>query len=319
MKDFLSFTVAISLAFVLIMPIDPLAEIVTLLQPAARFSKVVECAGSWRIQREATGEPFYCAIIEGSCRVTFGGDRSFILQAGDFVLAPAMRDLVNESIKAPADLPAMAPVRLHEGRFRAGRQEGPADFRMRIGHCTFGAPDADLLVSLLPDVIVVRGEPRLATLMQLVGEETQERRPARELVLERLLEVLLIEALRAGAQTTAAPGLSRGLADERLAAALHALHTRPAHPWTVADLAAEAALSRSAFFARFSRVIGLPPMEYLLVWRMALAKQLLCRSDLVLDQVAERVGYGSASAFSVAFSRHVGTPPARYARQRPGE
>jgi AraC-like DNA-binding protein len=296
------------------MSIDPLADIVTLLQPAARFSKLVECAGAWRIRREATGEPFYCAVLDGACRVTFGDDQPFILEAGDFVLVPAMRDLVNESLDAPADLPDTIPAQLADGRFRAGRLDGPADLRMRIGHCSFGAPDAALLVSLLPDVVIVRGEPRLATLMQLLGEETRARRAARELVLERLLEVLLIEALRSGTETTAAPGLGRGLADERLAASLHALHARPAHPWTVADLAAEAALSRSAFFARFSRVVGLAPREYLLAWRMALAKQLLRRRELTMDEVAERVGYGSASTFSVAFARHAGVPPARYAR-----
>lgn len=296
------------------MTVDPLAEIVTLLQPAARFSKLVECAGPWRIHREATGEPFYCAILEGSCRVTFGSHQSFVLQAGDFVLAPAMRNLVNESIDAPADLSATVPRQVSEGHFRVGHHDGPADLRMRIGHCSFGAPDSALLVSLLPDVVLVRDRPRLATLMQLVDEETREQRAARELVLERLLEVLLIEALRSGTEPTSAPGLSRGLGDERLAAALHAMHARPEHPWTVADLANEAALSRSAFFVRFNRIVGLPPMEYLLTWRMALAKQLLRDRNLGIDQVAERVGYGSASTFSVAFARHAGMPPARYAR-----
>lgn len=296
------------------MAIDPLAEIVTLLRPAARFSKLVECAGSWRIHREATGEPFYCAILEGSCRVTFGHSEAFVLRAGDFVLAPALGDLVNESLDAPADLPGAVPAQIAEGHFRTGRVEGPADLRMRIGHCSFGSPDAALLVSLLPNVIVVRDRPRLATMMQLVDEETRDRRPARELVLERLLEVLLIEALRSGTQTSSAPGLGRGLADERLAAPLLALHARPQHPWTIAALAAESALSRSAFFARFSRIVGIPPMEYLLAWRMALAKQLLRSGELGMEQVAERVGYGSASTFSVAFARHAGIPPARYAR-----
>ncbi|NEI73158.1 helix-turn-helix domain-containing protein [Rhizobium lusitanum] len=297
------------------MTVDPLAEIVTLLQPAARFSKLVECAGPWRIHREATGEPFYCAILDGTCRVTFGENPPVVLQAGDFVLAPAVGDLTNESIDAPAGLSAMMPTQVDDGQFRVGRLEGPADLRMRIGHCSFGAPDAALLVSLLPDVVVVRDQPRLAMLMQLLGEETRERRPARDLVLERLLEVLLIEALRSGTQSSSAPGLGRGLADRRLAEALYAMHAQPAHQWTVANLATKAALSRSAFFARFSRIVGLPPMEYLLAWRMALAKQLLRSRDVPMDEVAERVGYGSASAFSVAFARYTGVPPARYARQ----
>lgn len=293
---------------------DPLTEIVTLLQPAARASKLVECAGAWRIRREGTGEPFYCAIMEGQCRVTFGGRQTFILQAGDFILAPAMRDLINESSNATADLPATVPTKINEGHFRVGPHDGQPALRMRIGHCSFGTPDAALLVSLLPDVILVRDKPRLATLMQLIDEETQERRAAREPVLERLIEVLLIEALRSSTDTNSAQGLGRGLGDERLSAALRAMHDRPGHPWTVVDLAKEAALSRSAFFARFSRIVGVAPMEYLLTWRMALARQLLRSGDLAIEDLAERVGYGSASTFSVAFARRTGIPPARYAR-----
>lgn len=296
------------------MLIDPLADIVTLLQPAARFSKLVECAGSWRIEREATGEPFYCAILEGSCRITFDGNQRFTLQAGDFVLAPAMRDLVNDSLDAPDDMPATLPVRVAEGHFRVGRGDGPADLRMLIGHCSFGTPDAALLVSLLPDIVLVRDRPRLATLIQLIGEETRERRAASGLVLERLLEVLLIEALRSATETASVPGLSCGLADERLAVALRAIHARPEHPWSVVELATAAAMSRSAFFARFNRIVGQPPMAYLLAWRMALAKQLLRDRESGVEQIAARVGYGSASSFSAAFTRYVGMPPARYAR-----
>jgi len=297
-----------------VMAVDPLAEIVTLLQPAACYSKLVECAGSWRIHRQGTGEPFYCAVLEGRCRVMIAGQAPLLLQPGDFVLIPALSDLINESLDAPPSRFVTMPTLIGDGHFRFGREDGAADLRMRIGHCTFGSPDAALLVSLLPQLVLARGESRLITLMQLVGDETRAQRPARELVLQRLLEVLLIEAFRCGAATASTPGLSRGLADERLLAALCAMHARPEHPWTMAELAAEAALSRSAFFARFSRTIGLPPMEYLLTWRMALAKQLLRGHELNMEQVAERVGYGSASAFTVAFARSAGVTPARYAR-----
>jgi AraC-like DNA-binding protein len=92
------------------------------------------------------------------------------------------------------------------------------------------------------------------------------------------------------------------------------MHEQPAYPWTVAALAKEAALSRSAFFERFNREVGTAPMEYLLAWRMALAKDLLRRREGGVAAVAERVGYGSASAFSVAFARHAGMPPGQYAR-----
>jgi AraC-like DNA-binding protein len=83
----------------------------------------------------------------------------------------------------------------------------------------------------------------------------------------------------------------------------------------VSQLAGEAALSRSTFFERFSNAIGMAPMEYLLAWRMALAKRMLLRQEARIAEVAQRVGYGSASAFSVAFARHAGTPPARFARE----
>jgi AraC-like DNA-binding protein len=294
---------------------DPLAEVVTLLQPAARFSKLVECAGSWRVHRIGTGDPFYCAALEGRCRVSVDGQPSMTLQAGDFMLVPAMHDLVIESLDAPPDGVTTAPVEIGEGRFRIGHEGGLTTLRTQIGHCSFASPDAQLLVPLLPQVVLVRGQPRLAMLMQLVGEETHARRPARDLVLQRLLEVLLIEALRCADATASAPGLARGLADDRLAAALRVLHARPEYSWTVAELAAEAALSRSAFFVRFTRTVGIPPMEYLLAWRMALARRLLCGQELGMDQVAARVGYSSASTFSVAFARHAGMPPARYARE----
>ena len=98
----------------------------------------------------------------------------------------------------------------------------------------------------------------------------------------------------------------------QLAPALRQMHARIDRSWTVAELAKVAALSRSAFFERFTRAVGLPPMEYLLAWRMAVAKDLLRRPEIGLAEVAARVGYGSASTFSTAFSRHVGKPPSRY-------
>jgi AraC-like DNA-binding protein len=160
----------------------------------------------------------------------------------------------------------------------------------------------------------VRGSERLSMLVQLVGEESNDRKAGRELVLTRLVELLLIEALRSAPAEDAPPGLLRGLADARLAPAMQQMHRHVSRPWTVSQLARTAALSRSAFFERFTRTVGLPPMEYLLAWRMAIAKDLLHRDDLGVAEVARRVGYGSASTFSTAFSRHVGQPPSRYAR-----
>ena len=293
--------------------IDPLAEVVTLLQPRARFSKVVGGAGAWRVRRSHQGEPFYCVVLEGESRLVVAGREPLALRQGDFVLIPESHDFAMTSVQPPPDAaPDPAPVQLAHGEWRLGDTDGPAQTVLLVGHCAFDAPDAALLVALLPQLIHVRGEQRLATLVQLVGGESRAQRPGRELVLAHLLEVLLIEALRSAAVSAGSPGLLRGLADERLAQALRCMHEEMARPWTVAQLARQAALSRSAFFERFSAAVGVAPMAYLLRWRMAQARQLLRRRCSVTE-VAQRVGYGSSSAFSVAFTRHVGLPPARYA------
>jgi AraC-like DNA-binding protein len=293
--------------------IDPLAEVVTLLQPNAPFSKRVSGAGAWRVRRSEFGQPFYCVILDGSCRLAVGRHKPITLQQGDFVLIPSAYGFTMSSIDPPASADVnTAPVELPHGEFRLGDQRKPPDVQLLVGHCVFGSPDAALLVSLLPQLVHVRGESRLATIVQLVGEESRALRPARDVILARLLEVLLIEALRSTAGTAASPGLVRGLADERLGVAIRRMHESPTHPWTVAQLAKEAALSRSAFFERFGRAVGVAPMAYLLAWRMAMAKKLLRQNEGGIAEVAQRVGYSSASAFSVAFSRHVGMPPTRY-------
>jgi AraC-like DNA-binding protein len=197
---------------------------------------------------------------------------------------------------------------------RHGTPGGPPDVRLLGGYFVLGSPDAALIVLLLPQLVHVRGERRLTVMVQLLADASREQRSGRDLVLTRLAEVPLVEALRSTTGATASQGLLCGLADNRLAAAIRHLHEGPARSWTVEQLGKEAAPSRSAFFDQFSRAVGVPPMAYLQVWRMALAKDLLRRNDLSLAEVAERVGYSSASTFSTALSRHVGQPPAHYAR-----
>ena len=295
--------------------VDPLTEVVTLLQPAARFAKHVVGAGQWRVHRSDAGQPFYCAVLDGSCRLALDSHEPTVLQAGDFALVPAAFGVTMSSLDPPPGTADSVPTELSQGQFRIGTQDGPTDLRILAGHCSFGSPDAALLVSLMPRLVHVRGEERLATLVRLLNDESSQQRPAREVVLARLLEVLLIEALRSTSGTTASKGLVRGLADVRIGAAIRAMHQEPTRAWTVAELAREAALSRSAFFQRFSRTVGVAPMEYLLTWRMALAKDLLRRNEHGVAEVAARVGYSTASTFSVAFSRHVGQPPTQYVRE----
>lgn len=294
--------------------IDPLAEVVGLLQPAVRYTKLVGAAGRWGVRRADAGHPLYCVVLEGRCRISRKGEPAMTLEAGDFVLVPAATEFTMTGMRTPAARDFnQAPLLLPSGEFRLGAHDGPPEVCYVIGHCVFASHDAALLVSLLPRLVHIRGDARLSTLVHLLGDKSRERRPAREVVMSRLLEVLMIEALRSAEGAGAAPGLVRGLADARLAAALRRMHEAPAQAWTVADLAREAALSRSAFFDRFSKALGMAPMEYLLAWRMALAKDLLRGGARRVAEVAEQVGYGSASAFSVAFARHVGVPPARFA------
>ncbi|OLL30922.1 AraC family transcriptional regulator [Burkholderia sp. SRS-W-2-2016] len=294
---------------------DPLAEVVTLLQPMPTFSKVVSGAGRWCASRAEAGQPFYCVVLEGSLRLSVNGGEPHILQADDFVLVPRVFNFAMSSVDPPDDdeFPNLAPTALPDGSFRFGDASVAPEAQWLAGLCAFGSADAALLVSLLPELVLVRGDSRLATLVKLLRDELRAQRPAREVVLARLLEVLFIEALRS-TQTGASPGLVRGLADARLALAIRYMHESPEKPWTVAQLAKAAALSRSSFFERFSRAVGIAPMEYLLSWRMAIAKSLLRRNEVGVATIAARVGYRSASAFSVAFTRHVGVAPTRYAQ-----
>jgi len=293
---------------------DPLSEVITLLQPRAVFSRRISGAGRWGVRYSAFGQPSFCAVLEGRCRLTVDGHVPLTLEAGDFVLLPATPGFTMSGF-GPVRFERLDPKVTSKitGEVRHGTHGGRPDVRLLGGWFAFDSPDSALLVSLLPSLVHVRGVERLSTLVRLVGEEATEQRSGRDLVLTRLVEVLLIEALRLTPGEDAPPGLLRGLADMRLVPAIRQMHNQIARSWTVAQLARTAALSRSAFFDRFTRTVGLPPMEYLLAWRMAVAKDLLHRRDLGVAEVAERVGYGSASTFSTAFSRHVGQPPGRYA------
>ncbi|WP_395541571.1 AraC family transcriptional regulator [Neotabrizicola sp. sgz301269] len=295
---------------------DPLSQIIGLLQPRTVVSKDITGAGDWGVAYDDFGKPSFCAMMKGECRLRVSGTSEVWLRPGDFVLLPATPNFTLCSPE-PGPLRRISPAIAQPmpGGMRHGRAEGPAEMEMVGGYFEFATPDARLLAALLPQMIHIRGEARLTDLVRMLGEEASQSGSGTDLVLVRLVEILLIQALRALPDQSAAPGLLRGLADLRLAPALRALHDDAARDWTVRDLAAVAGLSRSAFFQRFLTRVGLPPMEYLLSWRMALAKDLLRRGGLALERVAEQVGYGSAASFSAAFTRHVGQAPGRFSRQ----
>ena len=257
--------------------------------------------------------PFYCAMVEGTCLLTIRDRAPLVLETGDFVLVPEVFDFTMSSIDPPPGGAPHLPLEIAPGMFRLGQEDAPTDVRCLVGHCSFASPDRELLVSLLPAVIHSRAHGRLIALVEMIQDETQSDRAARDMVLGRLLELLLVEALRSAESTMADPGLLRGLSDPQLASALRQIHADPGASLSVQGLAAAAGMSRSTFFDRFRGEVGSAPMEYVAAWRMAVAKDMLVRGNIAMAELARRVGYGSASSFSMAFARHTGTPPGAFA------
>jgi AraC-like DNA-binding protein len=201
----------------------------------------------------------------------------------------------------------------------ASRTESPILSRSAAPSASSRA-NAPLLLALLPSLIYIPATSgrsgRLGRVIDLIMEECAHEEPGKKMVIERMLEVLLVEALRwreIGDEDPRA-GLLRGMRDPALARVLRAIHENVRTNWTVADLARIAGMSRSAFAARFGQVLGCGPFEYLARWRMALAKDALMRGAKTLDRIAEEIGYESASAFSTAFRKRLGVPPGRFAR-----
>lgn len=292
---------------------DPLSDVVRLLRPHAVFANRISGKGDWAVRYTKYGQPSFCIMLDGSCRLAVDGCEPVTLSAGDFVLLPTTPAFTLSSFAATSLThydPRDVAGRTRELRY--GERGARPDMRSLGGSFEFDGADPDLLVSLLPVLVHVHGSARLRQLVRMVGEESASDAPGNAFIRARLVEILLVEAMRSGVAGSASAGLLRGLRDPRLAVALRRIHARIDRPWTVEELAKAAALSRSTFFERFTRVVGVAPMTYVLQWRMVVAKDLLRQGHLAVSEVAERVGYGSASAFSMTFRKQVGVAPSRY-------
>jgi AraC-like DNA-binding protein len=155
---------------------------------------------------------------------------------------------------------------------------------------------------------------QLSPLTGLLADEIVKDEPGQEAVLDRLLDLLLIAALRAwfARPGAGAPRWYRAYDDPVVGRALRMLHHNPAHPWTVAEMAAAGGVSRAAMARRFTELVGEPPMAFLTGWRLALAADLLADREATLEAVARKVGYGSPFALSSAFKRVRGISPREY-------
>jgi AraC-like DNA-binding protein len=182
---------------------------------------------------------------------------------------------------------------------------------MLIGTYLMQGEISGRLLAALPPLLTLTSDVWRCPLTPLLTDEIVRDEPGQEVVLDRLLDLLVIAALRAwfARPDAAAPAWYRALADPVVGPVLRLLQDEPAHPWTVAELAAEAGVSRAALARRFTALVGEPPMAYLTGWRLALAADRLRDTDDTVAAIARQVGYGSAFALSTAFKRVYGVSP----------
>jgi AraC-like DNA-binding protein len=170
------------------------------------------------------------------------------------------------------------------------------------------------LLNALPPLLVLPSDAWASPLVGLLAEEIVKDDPGQEAVLDRLLDLLLIAVLRAwfARPDADAPGWYRAYSDPVVGKALRLIHDDPARPWTVAELAAEAGVSRAALARRFTELVGEPPMTFLTDWRLSLAADLLLEPDATIGSVAYQVGYSTPFALSTAFKRVRGISPKQH-------
>lgn len=295
---------------------DPLSDVIALLRPNTAISKPITGRGHWGVRYAAHDAPGFTIILKGACWIAFEGEEPWKLERGAFLLLPSTPAFTFSSHPGvacePRD-PIDVPV-------RHGEQDGGAEFEALGGTFRIEAVNALLLLALLPRMIHIPHSAgrsaRLSRMIDLIMDECSGDEPGKDMILQRMLEVLLVEALRWHGVTPDddRAGLLNGMRDPALARVLTAMHADVRADWTVASLARIAGQSRSAFAARFGAILGCGPIEYLSRWRMALAKDALLRGAKSLDRIADEIGYESASAFSTAFRKRLGCPPGKFAR-----
>jgi AraC-like DNA-binding protein len=263
-------------------------------------------------------------VTEGACCVELGNAPPMHLVAGDVVLFP--QGHAHRMASEPGLMPASGTP-LRDVLSRRPRQlcygGGGAATRLVCGYLACDARLAQLLLAGLPPLVRVnvRGSNAgtwLEASLRYALAEARSPRPGGAGVLAKLAEVLFIEVLRLtmNEQSTGRTGWLAGVGDRIVGAALNALHKRPAHGWTLDELARAAGTSRSVLAERFQQLVGSSPMHYLTQWRMLLAAGLLCRTNAPLARIAEDVGYQTDTAFSRAFRREFGAPPAAWRRSQ---
>jgi AraC-like DNA-binding protein len=284
-----------------------------LLGVTGQLSSRLTAGGDWSLAFEPPRYVKFNAVRRGSCHLTVEGSPDPIpLAEGDCYLLT--RPLAFSLSSDPSLTPAPAASVFATAKNGTAHAGTGTDVLLLGGRFDFGPRARTLLLDALPPVVHVPGDSEAAGALhwslEQIDAELHGHPVASGLVAGHLALVMLIHVLRRHlAQKGLRPGLLAGLADPVTAAALRALHTSPAHPWSVRELADASRVSRSTLAARFRRTVGQAPLEYLTRWRIELATDRLRRGDGTLATIARDVGYGSESALSTAFKRVTGTSP----------
>lgn len=302
--------------------VDPLADLLDLSRVRGALVANVKAHPPCGLALpESPGASFH-AVTSGTAWLRLDGAQPVQLMPGDLLLFPTGRaHLLASDLEVncrPFDRSLKEELMTPDGELKLGHTAAATTF-------VCAAYDYDLevaepLMSLLPPVLHVSADPvsgrDVAALVELLAGEAGARDLGARAAAARLIDLLLIAAIRHWAATQPAgdPSWLTALRDPTLAKVLALIHGRPAEPWTLQALAAEVHLSRATLARRFTEAVGEPPLAYLTRWRMHLAAQRLKYTTDTIGTVAHAVGYSSEYAFSRAFSRHRGKPPGRYRR-----
>ncbi|MFE3857881.1 AraC family transcriptional regulator [Streptomyces griseorubiginosus] len=303
---------------------DVLADVVTAMRTGRSSYGRADVRAPWGLRlTRSTGAAFHL-VLQGTCWLLPDGEPPLALGPGDAVLLPrgaphAVADQPTTSLVDVA-LKTSGKADLPPGFDPTGGQ-GPRSLLL-CGTYRLERERPHPLLSTLPDVVHLRASPgrhrTLHTAITLLGEEIDADPPGSRAVVPSLVDAVLVLILRAWLEQQGdhpAHDWSKAMADTAVARSLELIHARPAHPWTVATLAAEVGLSRATFARRFAEAVGEPPLTYLARWRMTTAARLLREDSGPLVGVAQQIGYTSEFAFAKAFKRDFGLAPGAYRRQ----
>jgi AraC-like DNA-binding protein len=301
-------------------PTDTLSLILDDIRLHGAVFRESHLSAPWALRLHTPGLTSFHIVTRGAAWLLRQGAEALRLQTGDIVMLPGgVEHRVQDdpaTRQAPHDLtPELERLQPEPIKIGAG---GGGVVGLLSGHFRFDVNLARPLIAALPAILHLRSSagtpaPWLRIGLQFIAEETHKPLPGQQVILNRVADILLVEALRDHVESLP-EGVGSwllALRDKSLSSALAAMHRSPDKDWTVPELAEIAHLSRSAFADRFAQVMGRPPLSYLTEHRMRLAAWKLAHSSLPVAQVAAQVGYASETAFSQAFKRHHGESPSK--------